>query len=98
MIVYSKALGGLPLSLHLGRGSPLCRNLLLPIVSLVLTWALWTYTCKHVAAPVSAAEGEDGGEEADGSVETCSVKWFYHPFPVRFVPFSQPITFQAAHL
>ncbi len=73
MIVYSKAFWQLPLTLHLGRGSPLTRNLLLPLLSTLETILLFIFTCKHVVELASAAEGGDG---EDGlNTEHCAVKW-----------------------
>lgn len=73
MIVYSKAFWQLPLALHFGRGSPLTRNLLLPVLSCVETVLLYLFTCQHVVEPLGSAEGEDG---EDGlNVAQCAVKW-----------------------
>jgi hypothetical protein len=72
MIIYSKSFGGLPLALRFGRGSPLTRNLLWPLLSVALTVLLYTYTCKKVPEPLSALDGDDGG---DGEVPGhCVVK------------------------
>jgi hypothetical protein len=73
MIVYSKALWGVPLSLHFGRGSPLTRNLLLPLLSILETALLYIFTCRHVVAPLTPAEGDDGGEgESDSHCSASS--------------------------
>lgn len=73
MIVYSKAFWQLPLALHFGRGSPLTRNLLLPVLSCCVTVLLYLFTCKHVVAPLGTAEGEDGEEGLNTA--QCTVKW-----------------------
>ena len=81
MIIYSRGWQSL-LTLRIGRGSPLTRNLLVPTLSVVMTALLFQYTCKHVVEPFAVAEsGEDVGDEPIAG--TCSSKWSLHPGPVR---------------